>query len=69
MGWIWRSEQGLTSVSGSTRVVEQLSFSMFPSILTFDFDLILGSFFIFGALMGWFGVQSRVQKLLRGLLM
>ena len=30
------------TVLGSTRVVEQLSFSMFPSILTFDFDLILG---------------------------
>ena len=32
---------------GSTHVVEQLSFSIFPSILTFDFDLILGSFLIF----------------------
>ena len=32
---------------GSTHVVEQLSFSMFLSILTFDFDLILGSFFTF----------------------
>ena len=31
----------------STNVVEQLSFSMFPSILTFDFDLILGSFLTF----------------------
>ena len=28
---------------GSTHVVEQLSFSMFLSILSFDFDLILGS--------------------------
>ena len=26
-----------------THVVDQLSFSMLPSILTFDFDLILGS--------------------------
>ena len=32
---------------GSTHVLEQLSFSMFLSILTFDFDLILGSFFTF----------------------
>ena len=32
---------------GSTHVVEQLSFSMLPSILTFDFDLILGSFLTF----------------------
>ena len=30
---------------------------MFPSILIFDFDLILGSFFIFGALIFFFGVQ------------
>jgi len=29
---------------GSTHVVEQLSFSLFLSILTFDFDSILGSF-------------------------
>ena len=28
----------------STHLLEQLSFSMFLSILTFDFDLILGSF-------------------------
>ena len=32
---------------GSTHVVEQLSFSMFLSILTFDFDLVLGSFLTF----------------------
>ena len=34
--------KGLNTVLGSTHVVEQLSFSMFPSILTFDFDFILG---------------------------
>ena len=38
---------GSKNVSGSTHVVELLSFSMFPSILTFDFDLILGSFLTF----------------------
>ena len=32
---------------GSTHVVKQLSFSMLLSILTFDFDLIFGSFFVF----------------------
>ena len=32
---------------GSTYVVEQLSFSLFFSILTFYFDLILGSFLNF----------------------
>ena len=42
---------------GSTHLVEQLSFSMFPSILTFDFDFIFGSFLIFsgptGLLLGF----------------
>ena len=33
--------KGLNTVLGYTHVVEQLSFSMFPSILTFDFNLIL----------------------------
>ena len=32
--------KGSKTVLGYTHVVEQLSFSMFPSILTFDFDLI-----------------------------
>ena len=32
---------------GSTHVVEQLSFSLFLSILAFTFDLILGSFLTF----------------------
>ena len=38
---------GLQTVLGSTLVVEQLSFSMNPLILTFDFDLILESFLTF----------------------
>ena len=40
LGSMWGSK----TVLGSTNVVEQLSFSMFPSILTFYFDLILGHF-------------------------
>ena len=32
-------EQSLTTVLGSTHVVEKLLFSMFPSTLAFDFDL------------------------------
>ena len=36
-----------STVFGSTHVVEKLSFSLFLSILTFDFGLILGSFFTF----------------------
>ena len=38
---------GSKTVLGSTHVVEQLSFSMFSSILIFDFDLIFGSFLTF----------------------
>ena len=37
----------MTTVLGSTHVVQQLSFSMFLSILTFNVDLILGSFLTF----------------------
>ena len=39
--------KGSKTFLGYTHVVEQLSFSMFPSILTFDFDLILWSFLTF----------------------
>ena len=39
--------KGSTTVLGATHVVEQLSFSLFLSILTFDFCLILGSFLTF----------------------
>ena len=39
--------KGSNTVLGSTHVVEQLSFSLFLSILTFDFDSILGSFLTF----------------------
>ena len=48
--------------------VEQLTCSMFPSILTFDFDSILGSFLLFGALTGYFCGWGRIQKLFVGLL-
>ena len=34
-------------ILGSTHIVQQLLFSLFPSILMFDFDLILGLFFTF----------------------
>ena len=40
-------EFDLKIIFGSTHIVEQLSFSMIPSILTFKFDFILGSFFNF----------------------
>ena len=52
-GW-----KGLKTVLGSTHVVKQLLFSIVASILTFDFDLILGSFLTFWDLNGlvhvWF---------------
>ena len=47
MGYFWGWGRVLITVLGSTYVVDQLSFSMFLSILTFDFDLILGSIFIY----------------------
>ena len=67
-----------------THVVEQLSFAMIPSILTFEFDLILGAIFdflepqlaifgvifnFFGALMSYFWGLDTVQELFWGLLM
>ena len=51
-GLILGSGQGTNAVLGSTHVVEQLSFSLIPSFLTFEFDLVLGLFF--GALMDYF---------------
>ena len=53
---------------GSTHVGEQLLFSIVPSILTLDFDLILGHFWLLGALMGYFWGRGGVQKLFWGLL-
>ena len=46
--------KGSNTVLGSTHVVEQLSFSMFSSILTFDFYLFYGIFFSFGGPNGLF---------------
>ena len=43
-------------------------FSTVPSILTFDFDLLLGSFFTFGGPNGLFSGRDRFQKLFWGLL-
>ena len=62
--------KGSKTVLGYTHVVEQLSFSMFPSILTFDFDLILWSFFNFWGPNGlYFGDLGWVRKISWGLLM
>ena len=52
--------------------VEKNSFhidSLFLSILTFTFDLILGHFLLFGALTGYYWGWGRVQTLFWGLLM
>ena len=43
LGSMWGSK----TVLGSTHVVEQLSFSMIPWIVTLEFDLIMESFFVF----------------------
>ena len=47
-GWV-----GFNIDLRSTNVVEQLSFYLFPSTLTFDFYFILGSFLTFGTLTGY----------------
>ena len=46
MGYFWVSV-GFKNCFGSTHVDEQLLLSIVPSILTFDFDLLLGSFLNF----------------------
>ena len=55
MGRFWVGV-GLKTVLGSTHIVEQLLLLIVSSILTFDFDLILGSFLTFwcpnGVLLG-----------------
>ena len=56
------SKYGSKTVLGSTHVVEQLLFSIVPSILTFDFDLILGSFFTFWGHNGLFMVPGQDSK-------
>ena len=43
MGYFWVG----VGIDNCFHIVEQHSFSMFLSILTFEFDLILGSFFTF----------------------
>ena len=48
------SGKGSITVLGCTHVDEQLLFSIVPLILTFDFDIILGLFLTFGALIGYF---------------
>ena len=56
MGYFWGLGRVKKLFWGHPHVVEHFSFSMFPLVLTFDFDLILGSFLLFGAVLGYFGV-------------
>ena len=49
----------MTTVLGSIYVDENLSFSLFLLILTFDFDLILGSFVTF---LGPYGLFFGLEK-------
>ena len=60
---VWVGLEISTTVLESTHVFEQFSFSLFVSILTFDFDLILGSFLTFGGPHGPFWGLGMVQKL------
>ena len=60
---------GSKSFLGSNHVVEQLSFSMLVSILTFDFDLVSETFLTFWGPNGLFLGLGRVKKQFWGLLM
>ena len=51
---------------GYIHVVEQLSFSLFFSILMFDFDLILGSFLTFWGPNGLFWWLEKGSKTVLG---
>ena len=53
-------------VLGPTHIVQHLLFSLFPSILAVDFDLILGLIWTFWALMGYVGAQCGVKKMFWG---
>ena len=62
--YLWLGKGSIT-VLGSTHVVEQISFSLFLSNPTFIFDLILGSFRLFGVPTGYnIGGWGRVQSLM-----
>ena len=56
------------TVLGSTLVVTQLSFSTFPTILTFDIYYILGLFLFFLALMCYFFGLDTFRKIFWGLI-
>ena len=65
MGYFWELVYGSKTVFGSTHVVEQLLFSIVPSILTFDFDLILGLFFTFwGSNVLFLGLRKSLKMVL-----
>ena len=52
-------------VLGSTHIVQPLLFSLFPSILMFDFDLILGPFLTFWGPNGpFFGLGKGLKTVL-----
>ena len=57
MGYFGGQGEVKKTVLGSTHVSKQISFSMFPSILTLDYSLNLGSFLTFWGYNGFFGVR------------
>ena len=60
-GLFWGLGSGRKTVFGSTHIVQQLFFSMFPSILILEFDIILGVGLAFWGLMPilWQGKFSK----------
>ena len=68
MDYFW-SRSSVQKCFGSTHVVEQLLSSTVPSILTFDFDLFLGSLFTFWDPNGLYSGSGYGSKIVMGLLM
>ena len=62
MAYIWGRGRIRKLFLGSTHVAEQLLFSIFPSILTFDFVLNLGSFLTFWGSNGLFWVRVGLKN-------
>ena len=58
---------GLETLLGSTHVFKKLSFTLFSSILTFEFDFILGSVLTFWGPDGLFLVLMQGSKTVLGI--
>ena len=68
LGPQWANEQGSKTFLGSAGIAERLLFSMLPSSLTLEFDLIFAKCWLFGAPLVYFWGLDKVQKQFLGLI-